>query len=522
MLERREGKIRESDFDFVEEARHQKRVPEFHLENLQVIERAEAAAAQREVAERGGLEIEFGKVAAHLAEGMRCREPRTFNISRAKLDSAVAFLKNQPMSAPGAFAIVQSKAPYFLCGAFGGYLLVMFTNPVRTGLRDGWRAIGRYQTLWVTLGVFGFCDALFQLAQRVYFHAVLPAGERPIFVWAREAWRDPQYWLTGSPESLWFLPHAAFLESLRDAALLALQSLAGIFNNIVTTFPLSALAAVLLLVNWEGHHAVLIRALRRRFGHFGWAVHLAIVVCALAAIAKPFIYVMPQLLHLRGAGAEMWFGWAPVVVWLSVLFEYLFGVCIQIYLILLAFIWVRGLTFTHRTLLDVAIRRFSYVVKWAALVMLLSTLCIDAPLILKNFPAFAAWFPENELFASRLNISRAALAVFLLLTATMQIMLTFHSESWRCAMRDHLRFVWKNAWPFAWFLALAALHLFALHACDLVVRRAIGEGTALWVGWTLAFPWLAGIVCAWLLASWVCVFKRCEHVSAQPAPGVLF
>ncbi len=429
------------------------------------------------------------------------------------------------MSVPGVFAISQSKVPFLLCGALGGYLLLMFTNPVRTSLRDGFRAIRRYPALWLTLGIFGFTYALFQLALRVYFHAVLPPAERPIFIWAREAWRDPNLWLTGSPQSLWHLPHAQFVDSLRDALLPALETLAGTFNNIVTTFPLSALAAVLLLVNWEGHQGVLSRALRRRFGTLGWAVHLAIVICACAAIAKPFIYAAPQFMQLRGAGPEafeIWNQWAPVAAWLSFIFEYLFGVCIQIYLILLAFIWVRGLSFTHRTLLDVAIRRFSFVVKWAMLVMLLSTLCIDGPLILKNFPAFAAWFPESALFSSRLNIARAALAVFLLLTAAMQIMLTFHNESWRQAMRDHLQFVRASAWPFFWFMALAALHLFALHVCDLATRRAIGEGTALWVAWTLLFPLLAGVVCAWLLASWVCVFKRCESRVPSPERGIEF
>ncbi len=429
------------------------------------------------------------------------------------------------MSAPGVIAIVHPPLPLLLAIAVASYLLVMLTNPVRISLRDGFRAIRRYRMLWVTLGIFGFCNALFALAQRVYFHAVLPETERPIFLWMRDAWRDPALRWTGSSESVWFLPHGDFVQAMRDAVVPALESLAGIFNCLVATFPLSALAAVLLLVNWDGHHAVLFRALRRRFGHFGWVVHAAILLCAVAAIAKPFIYAAPQFLAARGASAEavaVWFQWAPVAAWLSFLFEYLFGVCIQIYLILFAYIWVRGLTFTHSTLLDVAIRRFSFVVKWASIVMLLSTVCIDAPLILKNFPLFASWFPEKELFDSRLNVARAALALFLLLSTTMQIMLTFHNESWRRAMRDHLRFVVRNAWPLAWFLALAGIHLFALYAGDFALRAGIGEGTALWVVWRLLFPWLAGFVMAWLLASWVCVFKHCEHDATHPSQGVTF
>ncbi len=172
----------------------------------------------------------------------------------------------------------------------------------------------------------------------------------------------------------------------------ALESLSGVFNNIIITFPLSAVAVLLFLVNWRGHHGIFSAALRKRCGVWSAAVHLLVVLCAIAALAKPFIYVVPHLLKARGAGIDaqlLWFQWSPVVVWLSFLFEYLFGVAVQMYLILMAYLWVRGLSFTHHDLLEFAIRRFSYVMKWAAVVMLLSTLCIDAPLILKNFPLFA-------------------------------------------------------------------------------------------------------------------------------------
>jgi len=419
------------------------------------------------------------------------------------------------------FALASSKLPFLLCGAVGGYLLLLCTSPVRSSLRDGLRALRRYSTLWFTLGAFGCCYAIFQLAVRAYFYNVSGPGVRPVFLWARAAWQDEKLWLTGSPESLWHLPRADFLAVLRDACLPTLDSVAGVFNNLVTTFPVSALAAVLLLVNWDGHHGVLVTALRKRFGVAGWLVHLAILVCAFAAIAKPFIYAVPQL--IQPEAHLVWFQWAPVLAWLSFLFEYLFGVCIQIYLILLAYAWVRGISFTHAALLDVAIRRFSYVVKWAALVMLLSTLLIDAPLILKNFPQTASWFPpEKNIFDERLTIARALLAGFLLLTASMQITLTFHSESWRQALREHLKFVRRN-WPaFGWYLVLAALHFYALHVCDLSVRRGVGEGTALWVAWTLLFPWIAALVAAWMLASWVCVFKRCDHRRALTDDSVRF
>ncbi|HEX8312343.1 MAG TPA: hypothetical protein VF614_13565 [Chthoniobacteraceae bacterium] len=418
------------------------------------------------------------------------------------------------MLAQGAASTFDARLPFLLCGALGGYLLLMCTNPVRSSFRDGLRALGRYRTLWVALGTFGFAYALFQIALRAYFASALPPGMAPTFTWMRAAWRDPDRWLSGSPESLWWLPRGDFRAVLRDSVMPALDSLSGLFNWLVTTFPLAAVAAVLLFINWENHHVVLWRALRKRFGMFALLVHAGILLCALAALVKPFIYVAPSFIQAQDASTpsllETWIVWSPVVEWLAFLFEYLFGVCIQIYLILLAYVWVRGLTFTREHLLDFAIRRFSFVVKWAAVIMVLSSVLINAPMILRHFEPFSAWFPEEEIFSDALPKARAALAVFILFGATIQITLTFHSESLRKAMRDHARFVFRNWWPFGWFLVVAALHFYALHVLQLSVARGVGEGTALWVAWMLLFPWLGAYVAGWLLASWVCVFKRCD------------
>ncbi len=416
------------------------------------------------------------------------------------------------MPAPGVFARVSSQAPIWILALAAAYLLVMLASPLRHCFKDGFRAIQRYQSLWLTLGALGFSYALFQLGIRTYLHQVLPAAERPVFVWARQAWRDPAYWLSGSPESLWYLPKAKWEAALSSSLLPTFEGLSGLFNNLVSTFPLSAVAAVLLLINWQGHHGVLRRALGKRFGAWSWAVHVAVVLCALAAFTKPLLYAAPAWLQGHGgpSWATFWFQWAPVLAWLSFVFEYLFGVCIQIYLLLLAYVWIRGLGFTHRRLLDVAIRRFSHVVKWAAIVILLSTLCLDLPLILKNFAPYAAWFPEEALLGSRLAMARAILAGVLIVAAPLQITLTFHSETLRQAFTDHLRFFRTHLFGFLGFSFVAGFHFWVLSVCDQCVRIGLGEGTGLWVTWTLVFPWLAGGVSAWLLASWVCFFRRAD------------
>src|SRR5687768_6019649 len=109
------------------------------------------------------------------------------------------------MSFPVAFALPSIPLPWLIGGAIVGYLLVLFTNPARASLRDGLRCLRRYSALWITLGAFGFAYALFQLTLRIYFFCVLPPGAGPALAWSRAAWRDPQLWLTGSPDSLWHL-----------------------------------------------------------------------------------------------------------------------------------------------------------------------------------------------------------------------------------------------------------------------------------------------------------------------------
>jgi hypothetical protein len=409
-------------------------------------------------------------------------------------------------------ALPHAPLPWLIAGAALGYVLMMATNPVRVVLRDGWRAIRRHPALWFTFGAFGFAYALFALLLRIVSHSVLPPADRPPLLWLRAAWRDPDFWLTGSPESLWHLPPHAVQEAARAALLPAFESVAGIFHNLVSTFPLAAFAALLLLVNWGGHRAVLLRALRRRCGRWGAPAFAAILLCALAAIGKVLLYAAPPLLRLEGAAALAWLQWSPVVAWLAFLFEYLFGVCIQIYLILLAFCWVRGLTFHHSGLLDFAIRRFAFVVKWAAVVMVLSSVFIDLPLILKNFAAFEPWFPADGATIDRwLQIARFILTGFLLVFSTMQITLAFHNETLGAALRDHARFLARNYWLFAWFLIVAGVHFFLFHLVNRLCAEALGDGTAPGIAWSLLAPWLTGVIGAWLLASWVCLYRYCDR-----------
>ena len=383
-------------------------------------------------------------------------------------------------------------------GAVVVYLLVMFFNPARASLRDGIRCMRRYGTLWRTLVVFGLCYAIFQIAVEVFYYYILPEGNRPIFQWSRP----------------WFLTDETLKTILKDSRLPALEGVAGIFNVLITTFPFSAIAALMFLANWDGHHVVLARALRRRFGAPGWIIHFGIIICAVAAIANVFLYG-PLLLVLNNflPGLRL-LQCSLVVNWLSFLFEIMFGVCVQIYLILMVYAWVGGLSFTRQHLLDFAIRRFSFVMKWSAIVMFISTVLINMPLILSNVPPFSHFIPADDLVPRYVDpIARPILVAFLFLFSGIQIILTFHSESLRKAMRDYFHFLRKDALSIGCFLLVAVVHFYILNVVNGIVNAgfASNEGvTAVTVVWRLFYPLLAAFVSGWLLASWVCLYKRSE------------
>jgi hypothetical protein len=379
-----------------------------------------------------------------------------------------------------------------------GYFLLMRFNPIRASLGDGWRCMRRYPVLWRTLAWLAFANALFLLAARLVAQT---RGEAQL-VWLRPGWNDPAVWLHGAPESLWWLPAAEIRAGLRASILPALETVAGLFNNVVTTFPVAVLAAVGLLLNRRRSLTQLFMVLHRRFGFWAWLLVLAVLVGALATIGKAILYFQPAWIPVAWIAQ-----WGPAVASLGALFEYVFGVGVQAYLILHAYAWVRGLSFDRAALREVAIRRLGAAAKWAGLVLLAQVLLIELPMVLSFARGWPA--PPNAM-EDWLHAARLSLAVALLLFASMQAWLTLHGETLGRAWWAHWRMLRHHAWSIAWFLIIAAMHCFALQFLRAVVLQGLGEDTAPGVLWTLVWPLFLGVVGGWLLAAWVCLFKRCE------------
>jgi hypothetical protein len=243
---------------------------------------------------------------------------------------------------------------YPVLGFLSGYVILLLFNPVRLALRDGFRCLLRYKRIWLTFVLLGFAYFIFQ------FSTFTPI----------ESFSDVDLTQLLSIAN-WHWP--TFMDIWSEAPLPAVEGVAGIFDNATTTYPLSAIAAVMILINWRGLHGAMVNALHKRFRFGGYIFYLILLFSAIAALLKPIIYwALP-----------IWGGLLPEADVLQVsasidaaafIFEYLFGVYIQVYLIAVCFAWIRGLSFEEGELFRFAMRRFSYVLEWAGIVVLLSIL----------------------------------------------------------------------------------------------------------------------------------------------------
>jgi hypothetical protein len=372
---------------------------------------------------------------------------------------------------------------YPLLGFCSGYVIVMLFNPVRQALRDGFRCIARFKRIWLTFVLLGFTYSVFQFAT---FTPIQSSADLDLNqVTSMPSWHWPR-----------------FAEVWRETPLPALEGVAGIFDNATTTYPLSVVAAVLMVVNWRGLHGALLRALRKRYRFASYFIYLILLLSALASLLKPIVFWrLPE-----------WGGMVPAAGLLQIsatvdavafIFEYLFGVYIQIYLIMVCLTWIRGVSFEEGALFRFAMRRFSYVLKWAGIVVLLSTLIVRVPLLL-------AYFMHTPDVLDYLPLERVLMSGLIIAFCSVQISLALHNETLAAAIRSHRQFIRENTGRFGWFLLICGIHFFLLIASDAIVRGAIGDRLVALFSWKCIFVFLRGLISGWLLASWVCLFRQSE------------
>src|SRR5437667_2737756 len=372
---------------------------------------------------------------------------------------------------------------YPLLGLCSGYALVMLFNPVRQALGDGFRCIGRYKRVWLTFALLGFAYFVFQFLTFTPFRNSADLDLHQI-----------------TSLSSWHWPR--FVEIWRETPLPALEGVAGIFDNATTTYPLSVVAAVLMITNWRGLHGALLRALRRRYRFWSYFIYLILLLSALASLFKPIVFWrLPEWGGLVPAAGLLRI--SATVDAVAFIFEYLFGVYIQVYLITVCLAWVKGASFEEGELFRFAMRRFSYVLKWAGIVVFVGTLIVRLPLLL-------AYFTSIPGVLDYLPLERAFMSGLIIAFCSVQISLTLHNETLIAAIGAHAQFIRQNPGRLGWFLIVCGIHFFFIMTCDAIVRSAIADRLAALFIWKFIFAFLRGIITGWLLASWVCLFRQCE------------
>lgn len=372
---------------------------------------------------------------------------------------------------------------YPLLGLGGGYLILLFFNPVRLALRDGFRCIMRFKRVWLTFVVLGFGYSVFQFAT---FTPLQSAAELDLHqVTAPNEWNWPRL------ADVW-----------RETPLPALEGVAGIFDNGTTTYPISVVAALLLLCNWRGLHGALLGALQKRYRLWAYLIYLIVALSAVASLFKPIVFwrlptwrmVLPE---------RMLFQTSAAVDAVAFIFEYLFGVYVQVYLITVCLAWIKGLSFTDEGLFQFAVRRFTYVLKWAGIVVCASMLIVRLPLLL-------AYFVDLPGVLDYLGAERYVMSGLIIAFCSVQISLVLHNESLLAALHAHGEFIRRNPLRLLWFLLICAVHFYLLTACDAILRSAIADRAIAFILWKIIYVCARGFVTGWLLASWVCLFRQCE------------
>jgi hypothetical protein len=348
--------------------------------------------------------------------------------------------------------------------------------------------------MWIWLSVLGLAYLIFQVLQAYQF------GEgglslRSLFFWP--AFRPPDWGI-----------------SARRAWLPALEMLAGLFNQAVVSYPTSALAAFLFLINWRGYQMQLLRVAKDRLSRWWLGIYVGLVLCALAALCKPIfslsIYWLNQYFDgflLLRVGA--------IIDWLSFQFEYLFGLVIQILLVVLTFIWIRGLNSEPGRVFEFALKRVVFAAKWTGVVLLASLLLIHLPLLISYL-----WITQQIDFTNAVihyidQTARPLIAVALILFCSIQINLTLHNETLREAVHEHAQLARRYWFRMVSFLVVAGLHLFVLIWLNDLIVEAFPKYSVPNLFFSALFTLGRAFLAAWFLASWVCLYRASQTMPKE-------
>jgi hypothetical protein len=292
----------------------------------------------------------------------------------------------------------------------------------------------------------------------------------------------------------------------RRAWLSSIEILAGLFNQAVVAYPISAIAALLFLINWHGYQGHFRTTARRKLQGWWAAIYAAVLICAFASFCKPIYSVSIYWLN-QYWGAIFLLRLGALIDWLSFQFEYLFGLLIQTFLILTTFVWIRGLHADSARIFAMALKRVVYAAKWAGIVLAASALLIHLPLLISYL-----WITRQPDFTNAViqyveQTARPLLAIGLLLFCSIQMALILHNESLVEAISDHAELARRHWYRVLWFLGVAGLHLFVICWISEYMNGGYPKSSipALLIGIVSGIA--KGFLAGWFIASWVCLYR---------------
>ena len=160
-----------------------------------------------------------------------------------------------------------------------------------------------------------------------------------------------------------------------------------------------------------------------------------------------------------------------------------------------------------------ALRRFAFVVKWAAVVIVVSGTGHQSAVVGRRLSARHRTHSSAEGINRTIHVTRWLLSGGLLLFCSVQIFLIFHNESLARALKDHFRLGRR----YGGSRGLAGGHrgdpFFRARGWGCLSfrrRRVPGRGSG--AAWSLfVYPLMWTALAGWFLTSWVCLFRRCER-----------
>ncbi len=252
---------------------------------------------------------------------------------------------------------------------------------------------------------------------------------------------------------------------------------------------------------------------RFRLGRWWLGVYSALLLCALAAFCKPIFSLSIYWLNRYFDGIFL-LRVGAIVDWLSFQFEYLFGLLIQIFLVLLTLIWIRGLNSEPGRIFEFALKRSVFAAKWAGVVLLATFFLIHLPLLISYL-----WITQQTDFTKAVveyieQTARPLISVALILFCSIQVTLILHNETLREAVHEHAQLARRHWSRIVWFLFVAGLHLFAISWLSDFIVESFPRYSVPNLLFSALFTVGRSFLAAWFLASWVCLYR-----ASQMTPG---